>query len=154
MALGRRLVEAVPLRKREAVFGAGVPLHPVFHAGILQGRAVGAAPPPAPPPNNLPGQLTSFVGRVEELQRLHELLAAPERLVTLTGPGGSGKTRLAIEAARAALAAPARFSDGVYFVPLADLSDPVFVASAIAGVMGVKEGGRVLPISQFGRVLA
>lgn len=89
--------------------------------GLGQPAGNGTAPAPGPsvylPPriSNLPAQLTSFVGRDEELNRLSKLLAE-SRLVILTGPGGTGKTRLAIEAsARIADQMP----DGVWFVPLA-----------------------------------
>ena len=74
--------------------------------------ASAGAGPKGVPRTNLPAQLTSFVGRADELDRVGELLAAA-RLVTLTGPGGAGKTRLAIEAATAAR--PPR-RDGVWFV--------------------------------------
>jgi predicted ATPase/DNA-binding SARP family transcriptional activator len=81
--------------------------------------------------SNLPAQLTSFVGRADELSRVAGLLET-SRLITLTGPGGAGKTRLAVETA-AELAVP----DGVWFVPLAPVRDaldvPQAVLSAIAG---------------------
>ncbi len=68
------------------------------------------------PPHNLPTQLTPFIGRTEELNDLKNLLGNPDcRLLTLVGPGGSGKTRLAIEGAREGAA---DFADGVFFVPL------------------------------------
>ncbi|MBA2275683.1 MAG: adenylate/guanylate cyclase domain-containing protein, partial [Chloroflexi bacterium] len=87
-------------------------------------------------PNNLPAQMTSFVGRDLEKQQLLEHLAA-SRLVTLTGPGGTGKTRLSLEAARALLD---RFADGVYFVPLATISDPELLVITLAATLGVREG--------------
>jgi predicted ATPase/class 3 adenylate cyclase/DNA-binding CsgD family transcriptional regulator len=91
-------------------------------------------------PNNLPGQLTSFVGRERELVEVAALLGA-HRLVTLTGPGGVGKTRLAVAVA----AAPDAFADGVWFVPLAPVPDPGLVASAIAHATGVRDiGGQSL----------
>lgn len=85
--------------------------------------------------NNLPVQLTSFVGRVRELAEIRELVNG-SRLVTLTGAGGSGKTRLALQAA-AELVGGSR--DGVWFVDLAPLSDAALVPAAIASVLGVRE---------------
>ncbi|MBN1484135.1 MAG: tetratricopeptide repeat protein [Chloroflexia bacterium] len=80
--------------------------------------------------SNLPAQLTPFVGRQAELDRIAERLNSMDcRLLTLLGPGGVGKTRLALEAASAERAA---FADGVYFVPLAPVSSPDFMAAALA----------------------
>ena len=83
----------------------------------------------------LPTPLTSFVGRERELAELASLLAT-HRLLTLTGPGGSGKTRLALELAP--LLAD-RFPDGVTFVSLAPLADPSLIASSIAEALGIRE---------------
>jgi predicted ATPase/DNA-binding SARP family transcriptional activator len=87
------------------------------------------------PPDNLPAQLTTFVGREAELAALCRLLAAGEtnvRLVTVTGPGGVGKTRLALEAASRLLRdEPRRFADGVFFVGLSEIRNPEAVAAAI-----------------------
>ena len=88
-------------------------------------------------PNNLPTQLTSFVGREEELATACGLLAA-NRLVTLTGPGGTGKTRLSLQVAAQAVD---DFPDGVFFVPLETVRDPALVASRIAGDIGIAESG-------------
>jgi predicted ATPase len=89
-----------------------------------------------PPNNNLPLQLTSFVGREREVAGLVQLLAGETRLITLTGPGGCGKTRLALSAA-SSLAG--EFEDGVWWVELAPLSDPDLVAQAVAQALGVRE---------------
>ncbi|MQA75596.1 MAG: AfsR/SARP family transcriptional regulator, partial [Solirubrobacterales bacterium] len=86
-------------------------------------------------PNNLPMPSTSFVGRAREVARVGELLRT-HRLVTLTGPGGCGKSRLALEQAIAAL--PAR-PHGVWLVELASLGDGALVATTIATALGVKE---------------
>ncbi len=86
-------------------------------------------------PTNLPAPLTTFIGREGELARIKQLLQAT-RLLTLTGPGGTGKTRLAIEAATGLLPS---HSDGVFFVDLAPIIDPGLVASTIAVVLGVRE---------------
>ena len=84
---------------------------------------------------NLRTELTSFVGRDADAERIGALLAA-SRLVTLTGPGGSGKTRLAIEAARPLLA---RAPDGVWLVELAPVSDPAEVPQGVLTVLGLRE---------------
>jgi predicted ATPase/class 3 adenylate cyclase len=86
-------------------------------------------------PNNLPVQLTSFVGRQDEIAAVGELLDRA-RLVTLTGPGGSGKTRLAIQVAAERLS---MYADGAFIVELAPVTDPALVLSAIAGALGVRE---------------
>ena len=81
---------------------------------------------PLPPPNNLPAQTTSFVGRSQELLQIQELLSDPDcRILTLIGPGGIGKTRLAMQAATQ-LVAPGNqmFVGGVYFVHLAEVPAP------------------------------
>ena len=85
-------------------------------------------------PNNLPAQLTSFIGREEELVQLTRLLSSV-RLVTLTGAGGSGKTRLALELAQAALDE----FEGVSFVDLAPVQDPNLVISTISRTLGLGE---------------
>src|SRR5207249_796990 len=82
-------------------------------------------------PNNLPHYLTSFVGRRTELLGLKSLLAR-SRMVTLTGPGGAGKSRLAAELCRASLN---RWPQGIWWVELAPVSDPGQVASAAVGVL-------------------
>ena len=84
---------------------------------------------------NLPLQPTSFIGRERELADVVDLVRS-SRLVTLSGPGGSGKTRLALQAA-AELAD--EFDDGVWFVPLAPVEDVDLVAPAIAKALGVRE---------------
>lgn len=90
---------------------------------------------------NLPHSLTSFVGREKEIRELRELLLHT-RLLTLTGVGGSGKTRLAIEVASGLLHAN-DFAHGVWFVELAPLTDATLVAQTVAGVLGLREeGGR------------
>jgi predicted ATPase/class 3 adenylate cyclase len=86
-------------------------------------------------PNNLPVQLTSFIGRDKELVQLRGLLAA-HRLVTLVGIGGCGKTRLALQASADALDA---YSDGVWLVELAPLSEPSLVDQQLATVLGIRE---------------
>ncbi len=87
------------------------------------------------PPDNLPSRLSTFVGRDRELREIGKLLEG-ERLVTLTGPAGSGKTRLALEVTSRSLAAHA---DGTWFVDLGRLSDEALVARAFAAAVGVVE---------------
>lgn len=96
--------------------------------------------------HNLPPQPTAFVGRAADVGYVMELLQRRDvRLLTLTGPGGVGKTRLALEAADGLRKA---FPDGVWFVDLAPVRDPGLVVQAIAAVLGVREeGGRPLLVS-------
>src|SRR5512142_51927 len=86
-------------------------------------------------PNNLPVQLTSFVGRARELGELKDLLAG-HRLVTLAGPGGTGKTRLSLQLSAEVLE---DFANGVWLVELAPLADPALVAQTIAATLGVRD---------------
>src|SRR3954452_6508070 len=88
-----------------------------------------------PGPIHLPAQLTRFVGRVEELDDLSDLLEQ-HRLVSLIGSGGAGKTRLAIELGRRTAD---RFGGGVWFVDLAAVSDPELVAQTTARALGEQE---------------
>jgi predicted ATPase/class 3 adenylate cyclase/DNA-binding CsgD family transcriptional regulator len=85
-------------------------------------------------PNNLPDQLTSFVGRTEELRALRTELGET-RLLTLTGAGGAGKTRLALQLAAECLDL---FADGAWWVDLAPVNDPQLVADAVANALGVR----------------
>lgn len=103
---------------------------------IVQPSPALAEPEPAKPsPVHLPLTLTRFFGREAEIARLRELVETDGmRLVTLTGPGGSGKTRVAIEAARALAH---RFPGGVYFIPLADLHDPELWFDFVADAAGL-----------------
>ncbi len=95
-------------------------------------------------PNNLPTQATTFIGRETEIRDGLRLLDGT-RLLTLTGPGGTGKTRLSLQIA--AEAGP-QFPDGTFWVPLAPLSDPDLVPSTIAHSLGVQVGGNESPLAR------
>jgi predicted ATPase/class 3 adenylate cyclase len=95
-------------------------------------------------PNNLPTQLTTFIGREKEIREGLKLLDRT-RLLTLTGPGGTGKTRLSLQLAAEAAAS---FPDGAFWIPLAPISDPELVPSTIAHSLGVQVSGSELPIDR------
>jgi predicted ATPase/DNA-binding SARP family transcriptional activator len=99
-----------------------------------EGRTAKPSRPPAPR-HNLPAQLTSFIGREKELAEIERLIST-HRLVTLAGPGGTGKTRLSLQAAGRILAS---FPQGVWLVELAPLADPAHVPAAIAAALGLRE---------------
>jgi predicted ATPase/DNA-binding SARP family transcriptional activator len=113
----------------------------VLFEEIKAGKHTSTPKLPAPPAkeasssSNIPVPLTSFVGREGELKKISELLTA-SRLVTLTGPGGVGKTRLAI---RAAGDASSKYRDGVCWVGLVALTDPGLVAQEVAQALRVRE---------------
>jgi predicted ATPase/class 3 adenylate cyclase/DNA-binding CsgD family transcriptional regulator len=114
------------------------------HPSHLYQLVIGGLPADFPPlktldtyAHNLPIQLTPIIGREQEITAVGHLLKRQEvRLLTLTGPGGTGKTRLGLQVA-AELSEV--FSDGVFFVNLAPLSDPELVVPTIAQVLGLKE---------------
>ncbi len=93
-------------------------------------------------PNNLPVQLTSFVGREHEIAEVKQELAE-HRLVTLTGSGGTGKTRLSLQVAAELLD---HFNHGVWFVELAPLVDPDLIPQTILSVMGISEQPSKAPL--------
>lgn len=86
-------------------------------------------------PNNLPIQLTSFIGREKEIAEIKAMLNS-SRLVTLTGSGGTGKTRLSIEVGAQELE---HFANGVWMIELATISDPAQIISALAQAFGLQE---------------
>ncbi len=108
-----------------------------LHQLVIEGLAADFPPPRTldARPNNLPLQLTSFVGRQEEIAEVRRLLGRT-RLLTLTGPGGSGKSRLALRIAAELLT---EYRDGCFFVDLAPVTDPALVPSAVAQALGVPE---------------
>jgi len=91
--------------------------------------------PPKRQPDNLPLELSSFIGREKEVAEVKRLLAS-RRLLTLTGPGGCGKTRLALAVAQELVEG---FENGVWWVELASLSDPKLVPGVVASALGVRE---------------
>src|SRR5438477_2678578 len=108
-----------------------------LHDLVVEGLLSDFPPPRAidARPNNLPAQLTSFVGREGEMAEVRRLLGET-RLLTLTGPGGTGKTRLALQVAAASLAS---YRDGAFLVDLSSVSDPALVPSVVAGALAVPE---------------
>src|SRR5215469_4748165 len=110
----------------------------------------------APDLHNLPTTLTSLVGRDEAIARLEQLLEDPPashspqtpqpRLVTLTGAGGCGKTRLAIEVARRATH---EFSDGVWFVDLSSIADAALVSTIVLTATGGRESSDQSPVDSL-----
>jgi predicted ATPase/class 3 adenylate cyclase len=96
-------------------------------------------------PNNLPTQLTTFLGREAEIAAVGALLAK-HRLLTLTGPGGTGKTRLSLEVGARALR---HYPDGVFFVELAAISDSELVPSTIAQALSLPDSGGRSPVERL-----
>ena len=112
-------------------------------AAVNDRLAEASARPSEPCPNNLPVQRTAFIGREHEATALRQLLSRTDvQLVTLTGPGGIGKTRLALQVA--ADAAP-EFPAGICFVPLSAVSDHGLITSTIAQALGLRETGNQSP---------
>jgi predicted ATPase/transcriptional regulator with XRE-family HTH domain len=106
----------------------------LFHRGANASIRAKVSAAGLVPPHNLPAQLTSFVGRERELRALADLLDRPDcRLITLFGPGGVGKTRLALRAAEQTAA----FGQGAIFVPLAPVGAADLLVATIAGALGL-----------------
>jgi predicted ATPase/DNA-binding winged helix-turn-helix (wHTH) protein len=100
-------------------------------------------------PANIPVQRTGFVGREKEVASAKELLLRQDvRLVTVTGPGGIGKTRLALEVAKDLAAS---FPGGIHFVPLSALRDPGLISSVIVRTLGLREAGSQSPLETLTR---
>jgi predicted ATPase/DNA-binding CsgD family transcriptional regulator len=126
----------------------------IAHARTLGLLAASASAPASASRHNLPAEATPFIGRRHEINEIKRLLGSA-RLLTLTGPGGTGKTRLALRvAAELAAERAGGVGDGAYFVDLAALSDHTLVAKAVARALGVFENpGEPLP-NTLQRVLA
>jgi predicted ATPase/class 3 adenylate cyclase len=117
-------------------------LKDIVHPEHLHDLVIEGLPADFPPPrtldarpNNLPVQLTSFVGREEEIAEIGRLLGRA-RLLTLTGAGGTGKSRLALQVAGEVLT---DYRDGAFFADLSPVTDPALVPSVLARVLGVPE---------------
>lgn len=108
------------------------------------------APPPESSARAVPAELTSFVGRRHDLAAVRQLFSA-SRLVTLTGMGGVGKTRLALQAGNEMRRA---FPDGVYFVELASLTGPDLLPQAVRDALGIREQPTVDPLTMLGEFLS
>jgi len=101
----------------------------------------------APRVNTLPSQATAFIGREREVAAVTELLLREDvRVVTLTGPGGIGKTRLALQVATEV---SERFDGGICFIPLAAVTDASLIPSIIAQALGIRETGRPVSIQSL-----
>ena len=112
-------------------------------AAVRDRLAEGTTRPSEARPNNLPVQRTAFIGREREATALRQLLSrADVQLVTLTGPGGIGKTRLALQVAADAAT---EFPGGICFIPLSAVTDHGLIASTIAQALGVREIGNQSP---------
>ncbi|HEV2253187.1 MAG TPA: LuxR C-terminal-related transcriptional regulator [Streptosporangiaceae bacterium] len=101
-------------------------------------------------PSNLPAELTSFVGRRRELREVKHLLTTT-RVLTLTGSGGAGKTRLAL---RAATEMARGFADGAWLVLLASIQDPLLVPQAVFGALGLQDRSASVSLSTLAEYLA
>ncbi len=122
-AIGQRIPDGMALRAESVT----------TDDGVLTAFALRSATDVTP--YSLPVPATRLIGRTTELVELRELLVV-HRLVTLAGPPGSGKTRLAVELARSALGT---FADGASFVPLAPIQDEALIAHAVARALNLSE---------------
>ena len=138
---GRQADALAAYRRAREMLAAELGIEPGAELRALE-QAVLRQEVPAPPPmarHNLPVRLTSFLGREQELAAVDGLVGEG-RLVTLTGPGGAGKTRLALEFAAGAVE---RFGDGVWLAGLSGVADPRLVGSAVMDALGLRQSGDV-----------
>src|SRR6516162_4145320 len=139
---GERQADALAAYRRARVMlAAELGLEPGQELRRLEQAVLRQEVPEArlPSRHNLPAPLTSFVGREADLARLERLLDQA-RLITLTGPGGAGKTRLAVEAGTRAVE---QFSGGVWLADLAGIADSELVAAQVMEALGVRQDGDV-----------
>jgi DNA-binding SARP family transcriptional activator len=123
----------------------------VLYEQILSGELANHAPhhilPSFHQRHNIPPQSTSFIGRETELDEIENRLENPDcRLITLVGPGGIGKSRLALEVAFDSIGG---YDHGVYFIPLAGISSPENLVTAIADNIGCSFSGKTIPEAQL-----
>jgi predicted ATPase/DNA-binding CsgD family transcriptional regulator len=118
----------------------------------LAGGVVPQAPErtETPPPDNLPAQLTTFIGRERDLDSIRQLLRRT-RLVTITGPGGCGKTRLAVQVASEVLL---QYPAGAWFIDLASVTDPDAIPRKIAAALGIEDREGSAPLDAVAAGLA
>ena len=147
--LAEALSLAGPVRPLFAAAARGrVPAAAVLAAIQQPGQTAAVTAPGAV--HGFPAVLTSFIGRAEPLRQVAGLLS-DHRLVTVTGPGGAGKTRLALQAARQAAD---QFADGAWLVELAPVADPAQVAAVVAAALGVRDQPGLPPADALARTLA
>lgn len=152
--LAKEAAQRVPTMRQvaatlEAIRNGQGDMFPLWSSGRGVKQAPAAVrPAPAPADGHLPLPSTPFVGREEALAHVRRLLTGEPncRLLTLLGPGGSGKTRLALEAAAGVGDA---FADGVYFVPLAAVTDPDLLPAAVAAALAFPLSGAATPRVQL-----
>jgi DNA-binding SARP family transcriptional activator/predicted ATPase len=148
----RAAMEQFESCRRILVDELGVEPRPETVALYEQIRDGKIRPPATPPPSllqNLPAHLTPFVGRESELEQLGRLLTRPQcRLLTVTGPGGVGKTRLALRAAKEIYGADT-FAEGVWFVPLEDVASPALLPVTVAEALGLDPRPKQTPEQQL-----
>src|SRR5215216_1182596 len=132
-------VLGVPTDQRDVFLDVARGIRPVDQLSLTHEPSVSpaAAKMPESFKHNLPMQLTSFIGRERELEEVKQLLLY-NRLLTLTGPGGTGKTRLALQLG-AEMLAVRQFTHGVWLVELAPLADPTLVTQTVASTLSVRE---------------
>lgn len=151
-AIAARFAPELGLEKDKEWVARLLELAEASHAGIEKAAQASGTEPREMPPHNLPLQLTSFVGRGQEIAEITRLLkptpsaAHNVRLLTLTGVGGSGKTRLALEAAAALLS---EFPDGVWFVNLAPIGDSQLVVQTVVQTLGLRLLGNQTPLERL-----
>jgi predicted ATPase/DNA-binding SARP family transcriptional activator len=142
---GRQAEALAAYRRARETLAEELGIEPGLELRTLE-QAVLRQEVPAPPPmprSNLPVRLTSFLGRERELAALDRLVREG-RLVTLTGVGGAGKTRLALEFAAGAME---RFGDGVWLAGLSGVADPRLVGSVVMDALGLRPSGDV-PVAE------
>ena len=139
---GRQADALAAYRRARDMLAAELAIEPGEELRALEQQVLRQEVPAASPPrarHNLPARLTSFLGREQELAMLDKLLGEA-RLVTLTGPGGAGKTRLAVEFATGAVE---RFGDGAWLADLAGIVNAGLVPSVVMQALGVRQSGEV-----------